>query len=194
MKQAIIFDLDGTLWNVLESTHEALKHTTTKHNIDSVSLEQVIKAFGTNKEETAEIYFPNLPLEEGIKLVDENTLHNIDLLNESGGILYPNVSETIKILSKYYSLYIVSNCGLEEYIDSFLIPNKLTEYFEDKVAASYLGIPKYEAILKVIKELKETTKMTMIIVTHEMEFAKNISDKITTNPAITLITADKRIS
>lgn len=33
-------------------------------------------------------------------------------------------------------------------------------------------------VLKVIKELKQSTKMTMIIVTHEMEFAKNISDKI----------------
>ncbi len=33
-------------------------------------------------------------------------------------------------------------------------------------------------VLKVIKELKETTGMTMIIVTHEMEFAKNISDKV----------------
>ena len=33
-------------------------------------------------------------------------------------------------------------------------------------------------VLRVIKELKETTKMTMIMVTHEMDFAKNISDKI----------------
>ena len=33
-------------------------------------------------------------------------------------------------------------------------------------------------VLKVIKELKETTKMTMIMVTHEMDFAKSISDKI----------------
>ncbi len=33
-------------------------------------------------------------------------------------------------------------------------------------------------VLKVIKELKETSNITMIIVTHEMEFAKNISDKI----------------
>ncbi len=33
-------------------------------------------------------------------------------------------------------------------------------------------------VLKVIKELKEKTNMTMIIVTHEMEFAKNISDKV----------------
>ena len=130
MKQAIIFDLDGTLWNVLESTHEALKHTTAKHNIDSVSIEQVIKAFGTNKEETAEIYFPNLPLEEGIKLVDENTLHNIELLNESGGILYPNVSETIKTLSKYYSLYIVSNCQ-DGYVPAFLHAHKLEKYFVD---------------------------------------------------------------
>ena len=33
-------------------------------------------------------------------------------------------------------------------------------------------------VLKVIKELKETSGITMIIVTHEMEFAKHISDKV----------------
>ena len=33
-------------------------------------------------------------------------------------------------------------------------------------------------VLKVIKELKETTNMTMIIVTHEMDFARKISDKV----------------
>ena len=33
-------------------------------------------------------------------------------------------------------------------------------------------------VLKVIKELKEVSKITMIIVTHEMEFAKSISDKV----------------
>ena len=33
-------------------------------------------------------------------------------------------------------------------------------------------------VLKVIKELKETTNSTMIIVTHEMEFAKKVSDKV----------------
>lgn len=33
-------------------------------------------------------------------------------------------------------------------------------------------------VLKVIKELKESSGITMIIVTHEMEFAKNISDKV----------------
>lgn len=32
-------------------------------------------------------------------------------------------------------------------------------------------------VLRVIKELKENTNMTMIIVTHEMDFAKNVSDK-----------------
>ncbi len=33
-------------------------------------------------------------------------------------------------------------------------------------------------VLKVIRELKEEFKITMIIVTHEMEFARNISDKV----------------
>lgn len=33
-------------------------------------------------------------------------------------------------------------------------------------------------VLKVIKDVKATLKKTMIIVTHEMEFARNISDKV----------------
>ena len=33
-------------------------------------------------------------------------------------------------------------------------------------------------VLKVIRELKYTTDCTMIIVTHEMEFAKNVSDLV----------------
>lgn len=33
-------------------------------------------------------------------------------------------------------------------------------------------------VLKVIKELKDNSKITMVIVTHEMEFAKSISDKV----------------
>lgn len=33
-------------------------------------------------------------------------------------------------------------------------------------------------VLKVIREVKENSNVTMIIVTHEMEFAKNISDKV----------------
>ena len=33
-------------------------------------------------------------------------------------------------------------------------------------------------VLKVIKELKKTTSITMIIVTHEMGFAKKVSDKV----------------
>lgn len=33
-------------------------------------------------------------------------------------------------------------------------------------------------VLRVIKELKDSTNMTMIIVTHEMGFAKNVSDKV----------------
>ena len=33
-------------------------------------------------------------------------------------------------------------------------------------------------VLRVIKELKDTTNMTMIIVTHEMDFARKISDKV----------------
>lgn len=146
--EAILFDLDGTLWEVLDRTYETTKETTTKYNLKEVTKETISKCMGMNKKECSKHYFPELDEEEAIKLMNENLQLNVQRILENGGNVYNGVEETLKILKESYKLGIVSNCGAG-YIEVFLSTSNLGKYFDDFIAASKLQITKAEAI-KVI--------------------------------------------
>lgn len=119
--EAIFFDLDGTLWEVIDSTYNIVNKITQKYNLPSVTINTICNVFGKNRIESAKLYFPNLREEDALILVDEIAILNIKNLKENGGNVYKNVKETIKRLKKDYDLYIVSNTAHKEYIESFLI-------------------------------------------------------------------------
>ena len=119
--EAIFFDLDGTLWEVIDSTYNSVNKITKKYNLPSVTINTICNVFGKNRIESAKLYFPNLREEDALILVDEIAILNIKNLKENGGNVYKNVKETIKRLKKDYDLYIVSNTAHKEYIESFLI-------------------------------------------------------------------------
>lgn len=147
---AILFDLDGTLWEVLDRTYETTKETTTKYNLKKVTKETISKCMGMNKKECSKHYFPELNEEEAIRLMNENLQLNVQRIQEYGGNVYNGVEETLKILKHNYKLGIVSNCGAG-YIEAFLKTSKLEEYFDDFIAASKLQITKAEAIKEIMK-------------------------------------------
>lgn len=151
-KEGIIFDLDGTLWEVTDRTYESVNKITKMHNLKEVTYETICSVFGLNKEEAARLYFPYLNIEESIKLIDEIAVININNLKEYGGNVYKNLEDVLKTMKKDYELFIVSNTGHKEYIEAFLISSKLGKYFTDYVAASELNITKAEGIRKIIKE------------------------------------------
>lgn len=91
------------------------------------------------------------------------------------------------------SLELLKKVGLEEKKDNY--PCELSGGQQQRVAIARAMVLKPDIlcfdeptsaldpeltgeVLKVIKELKDEFKITMIIVTHEMEFARNISDKV----------------
>ena len=150
--EAIFFDLDGTLWEVIDSTYNSVNKITKKYNLPSVTINTICNVFGKNRIESAKLYFPNLREEDALKLLDEIAILNIQNLKENGGNVYKNVKETIKRLKKDYDLYIVSNTAHKEYIESFLISSDLKEYFKDYIAASELNISKADAINKLTKQ------------------------------------------
>lgn len=152
IRKGVIFDLDGTLWEVTNTTYESVNEIVKRHNLKEVSLETIHSVFGLNREEVARLYFPYLELEEALKLVDEASTLNAENLRRYGGNVYPNVEEVLKRLKENYELFIVSNAGQIEYIDAFLDSSELRKYFVDYIAASQLNISKADAILKVIKE------------------------------------------
>ena len=148
----IIFDLDGTLWEVIDSTYKSVNEICEKYRLDSVSKDVVCSCFGLDKYETARSYFPNMNVDNSLKLLVEIAEININNLYNNGGNVYEGVRETIKDLSAKYKLYIVSNTAEIEYIDAFLNSSDLRDYFNGYIAAGAINITKSEATKKVIKD------------------------------------------
>ena len=152
MSNGVIFDLDGTLWDVTDSTYESVNKVAKKYKLKEISKETICKSFGSNREESAKLYFPYLDLNDSVKLIDEISKTNIDNLKNTGGRLYSRLKEVLSILSKEYDLYIVSNTSENEYINAFLTTSETKEYFKSYIAASSLKISKAQAIKKVIED------------------------------------------
>lgn len=151
-RNSIIFDLDGTLWEVIESTLYSANEVANKHKLKEISQETICKGFGLNKEEGAKLYFPYLELNESTNLIDEITSINIENLKQKGGNIYPNLKEVLNILKEKYDLFIVSNTAKTDYIDAFLISSGTKSFFRDYIAASQLKISKADAIKKVVND------------------------------------------
>lgn len=161
-KIGILFDLDGTLWEVIDSTFQSANEITKKYHLPEISKETVLKVFGLNKKEAAKLYFPDLPFKKSSKLLDEMACLNIEYLAKYGGNLYPNLENTLQKLNKY-SLFIVSNSAEVKYIEAFLTSSNLKPYFKDYIAASSLNISKAEAILMIIEKYHLEKEKTVYI-------------------------------
>ena len=151
MKKGIIFDLDGTLWDVSKPTYDSVNQTSKKYKLKEVNMEAIHNVFGMTKKEAAKTYFPTVELKKALKLWDETFDMLVSNLYKSGGILYDGLEETLRSLKKEkYSMFIVSNSGQKEYIEAFLKSSKLEKYFIDYIAAGALDITKAEAIKRII--------------------------------------------
>ena len=149
---AIIFDLDGTLWNTVDSCLKATSFVKEEHSdiTRDVTKEQIESAMGKTSDEIVNIYYGYLPREKGEEYANEAFNKNVDNLLKEGGTLYPNTRDTIIKLSKKYKLYIVSNC-VKGYIESFLNTSGLKDYFSDYESYGNTLLSKGENIKFVIE-------------------------------------------
>ena len=152
MKRAVIFDLDGTLWETLDCNYECMNEIAKKYNLNPIDKETICKNFGNSKAQSAKLFFPNLSQEEAFKILDESDALNIKKLTESGAYIYPGLEEALFNLKQKYDLYIVSNTATKKYIEAFLISTKLFKYFNDYYAASEILLPKGNTIIKLMDD------------------------------------------
>lgn len=149
---SIIFDLDGTLWSTIDCSVKTLKEVKDKYNeiIFDISAEEVKSSMGLPFDEIVKKYYGYLEKEKAIIYAKEAFETNIRNLLKNGGTLYSKMQDTIKLLSKKYKLFIVSNC-IEGYIESFLKTSKLENYFTDYESNGRTKLSKGENIKLVIE-------------------------------------------
>ena len=132
MKTGLIFDMDGTLWdsseNVAASWTEKLKKS--GYNRPDITKQDIMNVMGLTMDRIADIIFADLPKDERMSLLDMCCEYENEYLRINGGVLYPELENTLIKLKEKYFLYIVSNCQ-KGYIEAFLDHFGFWKYFDD---------------------------------------------------------------
>ena len=129
----IIFDLDGTMWDTRKPICEAWNIILSRH--EEIHRSSIVEAdlndcMGLPMYDIAAKLFPDEAESVRNALMDELCTFENGYLAEKGGILYPQLAETLYALSQKYPLYIVSNCQ-DGYIESFLTAHLMSDFFKD---------------------------------------------------------------
>lgn len=154
MRDAILFDLDGTLWDsvegVVRSWNEVLcRHPEAKAHITP---EQLAGYMGKTTGEIAALMMPSLPEEQALAIMAECAAHEHDYLRaHGGGRLYEGLLPTLQTLCKQYDLYIISNCE-SGYIEVFLDVHSAGEYFCGHTCPGDTGLTKAGNISLILEK------------------------------------------
>ena len=132
MKKGIIFDMDGTLWDSSEGVAKSWTRVVNEEydRARVITTKDMQKVMGKTMDKIAEILFPNLDEEARLALMSHCCKYENEYLLEHGGVLFPQLEETLKVLKEKYHLYIVSNCQ-SGYIEAFLEHYGFGHYFDD---------------------------------------------------------------
>ena len=152
INNGVLFDLDGTLWEVTDRTYGVVNEITKKYNLDEVTKDQVKNGFGKNSKDCSKIYFPNIDDSHALELLEESSTLNHQRLKELGGNVYDGLEEVLKELKKNNKLFIISNTSHKEYIEAFLISSGLGKYFDDYIASGGPNNSKGDAIKNVVSK------------------------------------------
>lgn len=160
---ALIFDLDGTMWDATQqirnSWNIAIKQFKGMEQRE-ITEEELQNVMGLPMDEIAAKLFKEYDRDMQMKILEKCCEVENDYLAEKGGILYPQLEETLAKLKESYKLFIVSN-GQKGYIESFLNAHNLHKYFDDIQNWGDNEVPKGENI-KVIMKRNNITKAAYV--------------------------------
>ena len=149
MKNGIIFDLDGTLWDARASLLESYNLTMKKHNLHyRFDFDTVTSYMGLTPLETVKLAFKDVSTDIGMGYFSYLVKEEIEFLKIKPGIIYPSELEVLSSLSKKYDLFIVSNCE-KGYIETYLEGCNTKDYFKDHLCIGDTKKEKWENILIV---------------------------------------------
>lgn len=149
-KKGIIFDMDGTLWDSAEGVAKSWTRIVNREYDKTriITVDEIHGIMGKTMDKIAEAMFPELEENERLDLLEKCCKDENEYLREHGGILYPDLEETLAELKKDYNLYIVSNCQ-SGYMEAFLDYYGFWKYFEDMECFGNNGLQKGENIRRL---------------------------------------------
>ena len=150
---AIIFDVDGTLWDSTESVAKGWNAAIKEHGGIDLTLtgERLKSEFGKPMNVICGNLFPMLTKEEQLAFLDPCCEWEHKMLEKFGGVSFGDIRSTMKLLSKKYDLYIVSNCQLG-YIELVMRHLNIEDLIKDHLCFGNTGTSKGLTILKLMEK------------------------------------------
>lgn len=151
--ESVIFDMDGTLWDAVDSYRQVWDATFDEFDVPRrVTREELISYMG----QPIDVIFAGIGADltrqmdrdEFLRRLDDNERTMMPLL---GGRLYPGVADGIRQLAAAKRLFMVSNCGAEG-LHNFVRVTGLAPYFTDTRSHGQTGLPKEGNIRCLIEE------------------------------------------
>lgn len=149
---ALIFDMDGTLWDAREQVTKGwnLAYEAYTGKPGWLTMENFACHFGATLYDLVRIAFPGVAEEEIDGINNLCQASQTKVLRQEPGVLYPGVLELIPKLAEHYDLYIVSNCGAG-YIEAMLEGTGLGRYFQGWMCYADTLSPKGVTIQALMK-------------------------------------------
>lgn len=152
MIENIIFDVDGTLWDCTATIAKAWNAVYENRGLPRrFTAAEVSSCMGLTSGEIVDKFFSDEEKAFGGEILGTCLKTQNFFLEREGGIIFPDVGETLKRLSCRYGLYIVSNCECG-YIEAMFSFSGFAPFFRDFLCVGMTGKGKGENLILLKKK------------------------------------------